>query len=384
MGDGTVGPHATAKQWLTYDGRLSELYVIFLKNVLLSILTLGIYRFWGRTNIRRYLWSRFSMFGDRFEYTGTGRELFLGFLVVLVVLLALGGATFGVAYLLGDRHPGVGFVLIIAFYLLLFYLLFVGQFTALRYRMTRTRWRGIRGAMGGSPWKYGLIGMFWTVLNGFAAGLLGPVVVMQTMGYRLNNAYYGTAKARFDGGPGDVYGRFIGFYFGSILCVLLAVGLCLGVAAGFGAFDGVFDELSAMADKGAGRIETMRAAHLQLVLVGTIYGCIIVGALAVLPISCWYLAYLYNYLVASTGIAGLGFAGCITTRSMFGFYFVNLLIMLFTLGLGFPWVLHRVAVFVSANVAVAGTIDPATIAQSQMAMPSRGEGLLDLLDPGVI
>lgn len=32
---------------LTYDGKLGELYGIFIKNLLLQIITLGIYRFWG-------------------------------------------------------------------------------------------------------------------------------------------------------------------------------------------------------------------------------------------------------------------------------------------------------------------------------------------------
>lgn len=66
-----------------YDGRLGELYVLFIKNLLLTIITLGIYRFWAKTRVRRYLWSHTSLFGDRFEYTGTGKELFLGFLIAL-------------------------------------------------------------------------------------------------------------------------------------------------------------------------------------------------------------------------------------------------------------------------------------------------------------
>ena len=72
-----------------YDGRLGELYWIFIKNLLLSIITLGIFRFWGKTRIRRYLWSHTSLAGDRFEYTGTGGELFIGFIIVMVALLEL-------------------------------------------------------------------------------------------------------------------------------------------------------------------------------------------------------------------------------------------------------------------------------------------------------
>jgi uncharacterized membrane protein YjgN (DUF898 family) len=62
------------------------LFRLALINGLLSLITLGIYRFWGKTKIRKYLWSSAEIDGDRFEYIGTGREKFLGFLVALVVL----------------------------------------------------------------------------------------------------------------------------------------------------------------------------------------------------------------------------------------------------------------------------------------------------------
>ena len=52
----------------------------------LTIVTLGIYRFWARTRLRRYIWSSIRPGGDSFEYTGTGLEKFLGFLIALVVL----------------------------------------------------------------------------------------------------------------------------------------------------------------------------------------------------------------------------------------------------------------------------------------------------------
>src|SRR5258705_6215321 len=75
-------------QQFAYDGRLGELYGIFIVNLLLSIVTLGFYRFWGKTRIRRYIWSRLSLSGDAFEYTGTGGELFIGFLIVVVLFFA--------------------------------------------------------------------------------------------------------------------------------------------------------------------------------------------------------------------------------------------------------------------------------------------------------
>ena len=56
-------------------------------NALLNILTLGFYRFWARTRVRRFLWGNTALLGDRFEYTGTGAELFKGFIFVLFAVL---------------------------------------------------------------------------------------------------------------------------------------------------------------------------------------------------------------------------------------------------------------------------------------------------------
>ncbi|CAG4903117.1 hypothetical protein R52603_03045 [Paraburkholderia saeva] len=58
---------------LTYDGSTGALYGIFIRNFVLTVLTLGIYRFWATTNTHRYVWSSMRFQGTRFEYTGRNR-----------------------------------------------------------------------------------------------------------------------------------------------------------------------------------------------------------------------------------------------------------------------------------------------------------------------
>ena len=70
-----------------YDGDAGELLPIVLVNAVLSLVTLGLFRFWAKTRLRRYFLSRISFMGDRLAYTGTGKELFIGFLIVLMVLI---------------------------------------------------------------------------------------------------------------------------------------------------------------------------------------------------------------------------------------------------------------------------------------------------------
>ena len=115
-----------------YDGSLGELYAIYLRHLVLMVLTLGWSRFWGRTRLRRYLWNHFSVLGDRFEYRGRGLELFIGFVLVLLIVAAIAGTLWLIwAYGLGGHSPlGIGpldaLPLVIA--LIGFPLAFVGHF----------------------------------------------------------------------------------------------------------------------------------------------------------------------------------------------------------------------------------------------------------------
>src|SRR5689334_24469331 len=101
-GAGSAMP-AAGKTKLTYDGRVGELFVLWIKVLLLGIVTLGIYsRFWGKTRFRRYFWNHTSLLDERFEYDGTGGELFRRFLLAIFVLPVLVLMAYGAGFLLKD------------------------------------------------------------------------------------------------------------------------------------------------------------------------------------------------------------------------------------------------------------------------------------------
>ena len=133
-------PRTVAIHDLEYSGDGVEMALLFLKNILLTIITFGIYRPWARTNIRRYVWGHVSFLGDRASYTGTGRELFngwaklIGLLIVLLLVLGILGAIIPVMKLI------VPFITPFA-YIGLFAL---ATYSGLRYRLSRTKWREIK------------------------------------------------------------------------------------------------------------------------------------------------------------------------------------------------------------------------------------------------
>src|SRR4051812_938790 len=72
---------------LSQRGRLISFFWLSLRNGLLNVITLTLYRFWGKTAVRRMLWSTTYLNEEAFEYTGRGIELFVGFVLALLVLV---------------------------------------------------------------------------------------------------------------------------------------------------------------------------------------------------------------------------------------------------------------------------------------------------------
>jgi uncharacterized membrane protein YjgN (DUF898 family) len=360
-----------------YDGKLGELYANYLRHLLLMLLTLGWSRFWGRTRLRRYLWSHFSILGDRFEYRGRGLELFVGFVLVLLILGAWGGLVWLAWHFAIEAHgvPGVGpldlFYVSIAF--IGVPLAFVGQYAGLRYRLSRTRWRGIRGDLAGSAWLYGVMASLFTLANAVTAQLMTPVVSVNLARPRLQNASIGTQRLEFAGNAGDIYGRYLGYYFLNILLWIVVIGLGATALIMGGVKFGIDESKVAEIFTKPG-IATLLLVVVALFVLSTLFG------LLILPLRCWWQAYLLRYLVARVRAGPVLFATAISTRHMWSFMVVNYLIVVMTLGLGWPWVMHRTLRLIADQLWIYGAPDGASIRQPEGHGPRYGEGLLDMFD----
>jgi len=101
------GPWGTAPL-LTYnvkfDDRPDDLEKVVLNHGAVSVLTVGFYRFWMKTWLRKLIWSKISVDDDALEYTGTAVELLVGTLIAVIILggylmcfnlaISLGGLAF--------------------------------------------------------------------------------------------------------------------------------------------------------------------------------------------------------------------------------------------------------------------------------------------------
>ncbi len=188
------------------------------------MLTLGIYRFWLTTDIRRHLWSSTELAGESFEYIGTARELLLGFLIAIAILLPLYAGLFIVTLSLGEFGE-------IASVVLSFVLLGVlGQYAvyrARRYRLSRTVYRGLRFHQTGSAWRYAVCAVFWWSLIALTAGLAYPFAQSRLERFKMRHTFYGDLPGRFEGSAARL---FAGVFLLWLIAVLpFAAAIVLGI-----------------------------------------------------------------------------------------------------------------------------------------------------------
>ncbi len=354
--DGTHKPQPSVHKF-EFTGKTEELWPIIWKNLLFNILTLSLYRFGGRTSVRRYLWAHTKVMGDPFEYTGKGQEMFVGFLIVfLTVFIPLGAAISYAQYLIvqQDLLPGIALFAVVG--LLGLWLLHYAVYTSLRYRLSRTRWRGIKGALVGSPATYAWSAYAYSLVLAVTFGLARPYVENKLWNLQINNARMGSG--------------------------------------GF-SYQAEFDPLFAAFVRMIGYVVLAGISYFVIVLLAGLSGVVpiaLIGALVGYAVFLWFFAkgiaayeqkklehFLDNTKYEGTSLNFLG-----GRADMLRLIVGNVLLVLCTLGLAFPIVQLRVMRFIFSNLEIHGDIKLAEITQSPEAEPSFGEGLAEGFDIGTI
>ena len=361
---------AEPRPLLIYDGRIGDLYRIFLLNLLLNIVTFGWYRFWAISKYRRYLWSRMRFMDTRFEYTGVGYELFVGFLMALGILFGLAVGTGILCYLFYLISPGLISVPIIGLYVVIFILFGAAHYSAQRYRLSRTQWRGIRGGMQGSAFAYGAWSLLYLILVPLTLYQLVPFMTIRLTERRINASRFGDLAFNFKGRARSVYLPYLVTLIGTLLLLGVVAASVYGMEESL--LGPVFrDEVS------GARGQAMINRALPMIIVG-----LLVFSFGAGLIGCWYMAVMARHIFGNTTFAGLRFSSAVTAGSLLWLVFSNGLIALFTLGLGYPIVLNRSMRYLARTVRVSGDLAPEAIHQSTLTRPRTGEGMLQALDSG--
>lgn len=399
----SVQPTSGEELSISYSGRAAPIAKIQLINLLMLIPTLGVYRFWAITRLRRYFWSSISINGTKLEYTGRGLELFLGLIIVLLVLVPIGLVVSMLLNYLILESPVLFFLLYLGVILGLTYLSYAAVYLRRRYILSRTKWRGIRMALHGSPWNFGLFGLKQLFLLIITMGIYTPYSTMNMQQRLWDNTYVGDKPMSCERQMEGVVARYWGiigsytlgyFLFASIaaaafsLMPIVAASITTGVIFiiwwllffwSIAAYQAriihnimlglKFQNLIFRSElNGNHLIKSYVIATAIIVGAGVVFFTV-AGASSVYNIVANEFSLVYGFaFIDPTVFIPMAIAGALT-------YVVSLFVI--------PVVItHRLFRDVVATTAIGGTFDPETIAQSDEALLKRGEGLATALDVG--
>ncbi|MEJ6712550.1 MAG: DUF898 family protein [Rhodobacterales bacterium] len=207
-----------------YAGTRRSLFWLALKTSVLTVLTVGFYRFWAKTRVRRFYWSAIRPGGFPLEYTGTGVEKLMGFLVAVVFLAFYIGVLnlilmFISFSLLNDNFAAyfTSFIGIIPIY-------FYAQYRARRYVLARTRWRGLRFGIDAGAWGYSWRAMLHWLATILTLGFLLPRQMFCLEKFRIDRTWYGRERFTQEGNWRMLLKPATHYYVGLVLTLLAGIG----------------------------------------------------------------------------------------------------------------------------------------------------------------
>lgn len=311
----TENTNQTQNYRLEFFGKGSEYFAIMIVNWLLTLITLGVYYPWARAKKLRYIYGQTALNNDRFHFAGTGKEMFRGFIKVVLFYIAV-----MICYILLLIIDKSGFIGILFLYLAILAIIPFAIHGSLRYKMSRTSYRGILFGYRGD--RNELIKNFfkWVFFTIITLGIYGAWMQMHIRKYTHKNIRYGNVEFSNNADGGDFF------------------------------------------------IINLKGYFLTLLTLG-IYGF-------------WWKSEIFAYYIDNMKMTkGEQKIKCSSTATGGGFFmllFVNFLITVFTLGFGKAWADMRTQKFIFDNIKMEGDINIDEIYQTEEEYTNAfGEDAMD-------
>lgn len=375
---------------IVFTGTGGEFFKIWIVNLILSVLTLGIYSAWAKVRTNRYFYGNTRLGNGSFDYHATPMAILKGRLIAVGLLL--------IYIFLGELVPIANLVFALV--------LFLGTpwiiWRSIRFNARMSSYRNVRFAFDG-PLKevyfYLLLVPLlpllitagvgvgaWLVLGSIDEGAIGVLSMIAVLGvyllipyiqkslasYTINNYLYGQGKLRARLSVGKYYTTYLAVFALAVVAFFM-LSVLIGVVV---TFTGI--SVEALQPSSEGGLPPAGAGMI-IGMVGLTYiGAILIG----IWLKAFVRARLRNHVFSQIRLDKvLRLQSDMTVGRLFGFYIANSLLMLFTLGLAYPWVKVRIARF-SANATratIRGSIDQ-YVTQQQGKQSALGEEMGEAFD----
>lgn len=385
---------------LNFNGTGLEYFKIWIVNILLVIVTLGLYYPWAKVRNNRYFYANSTLEDRNFDYHATGKQLFLGYLIAMALFLL-----YVVIQQVSPAGSGIVFLL---FMIALPWIVW----RSLKFNMRITSFSNVRfsfeGQLGGAYFNFLLLPFIFIVLlysipilltfglakaagsiaiqtilvvvslllAGLAVYMLG-VLKKKNTSYFLNSTRYGQGQFSTE----LEATKFMKISFKTIGLFLVAVLACLIIVSAFTMTSGTSSPLAGLAGK-FGDPEVMQEIFGNpsvLFAIGSIYiGLLLISVL----VFSYSFARQRSYIYANSKLDNkISFASTLKARSMAWVSFTNLLAVIFSLGLAIPWAKVRVARLLLENTLVDTSVGfEEYVTQQQAEQSSLGEQIGDAFD----
>ena len=197
----------------SFNGEGKELFYIFFKNLAFCILTLGLYWPWAKANKLRYLYEQTFFEGKMFLYQGRAIQMFWGMFKTLALVLL---PAIALVFLFYTKL--IFFYWLLPFYffwiLMLVPLAFAGS---IRYHLANSVYNHMHFYYDGSNIKLLQLWIKGFFLSLITLGIYTPWFIVDLLKELAGNTYYGQLHFKFEGDAKELWGRII---LGLVLCCI--------------------------------------------------------------------------------------------------------------------------------------------------------------------
>jgi uncharacterized membrane protein YjgN (DUF898 family) len=334
---------AETRHAFEFRGSAAEYFRVWIVNLALTVLTLGIYSAWAKVRRLKYLHGHTFVDGSAFGYHGDPKKILKGRMVASLLLFAY--------VAVGELHVVAGAVAGLLLVLAMPWLVV----KSLKFRMRMTSWRGLRFDFEQNFGAAYRVYLGWGALAALSLGLLAPVFVRKLNKFVVDHASFGTTRFESDPPLRAIY-----------LAALWAVLFLLAVAGlGFAAMYGVVEPTA------EGTVSPF-VQLLPFAIVMTAY----LGSYAI------FQARVSNAVYGSTRLGPHRFHSDLRGPRLAWLYFTNTLAIVFSIGLLVPWATVRTLRYrlETLGLTAVGSLDELVAGEAAALPGATGEEVAEFFD----